>query len=204
MGIFRYGSRELDHLRARDKKLGRAIDRIGPIEREVTLNLFIALVSSVASQQISARAAETVWRRMEERFSTITPASIAAASLDGLRGCGISARKAGYIRGIGEAVVNGSLDLDGLCDLPDEEVISRLTTLKGVGAWTAEMILIFSMERPDVLSFGDLAIRRGMLRLYGGTSISPEQFERYRRRYSPYGSVASLYLWELSHRPSER
>jgi DNA-3-methyladenine glycosylase II len=203
MGIFRYGSRELDHLRVRDKKLGRAINGIGLIEREVTPDLFIALVSGVASQQISARAAGTIWRRMEERFGAVTPASIAAASPEDLRGCGMSARKAGYIRGIGEAVVNDSLDLDGLRDLPDDEVIRRLTTLKGVGAWTAEMILIFSMERPDVLSFGDLAIRRGMLRLYGGTSVSPEQFERYRKRYSPYGSVASLYLWELSHRPIE-
>ena len=201
MGIFRYGSRELDHPRARDKKLGRAIDGIGLIEREVTPDLFIALVSSVASQQISARAAETVWRRMEEQFGAVTPASIADASPEDLRVCGMSARKAGYIRGLGEAVVNGSLDLDGLCDLPDEEVIARLTALKGVGAWTAEMILIFSMERPDVLSSGDLAIRRGLLRLYGGTSISPKQFERYRKRYSPYGSVASMYLWEISHQP---
>jgi DNA-3-methyladenine glycosylase II len=112
----------------------------------------------------------------------------------------MSMRKAGYIRGIGEAVASGRLDLDVLREFPDNEVITRLLALNGVGVWTAEMLLIFSMERPDVLSWGDLAIRRGMMRLYGRDTLDREVFERYRKRYSPYGSIASLYLWEISHR----
>ena len=200
MHIFRYGSTEIDHLGKRDKKLEKVIEEIGMIERGVTPDLFTALVASVASQQVSAKAAETVWNRMEDRFGTITPEAIAAIPAEEIQQCGMSMRKAGYIKGIGDAVAAGNLDLEELHELPDEDVIARLSALDGVGVWTAEMLLIFSMERPDVVSWGDLAIRRGMMRLYGKEAIDRAAFERYRKRYSPYGSVASLYLWEISHR----
>jgi len=200
MATFPYGSREIDHLRSRDTRLGRAIDEIGVIRRGVTPDLFTALVVSVASQQISAKAAETVWKRLENLAGTITPETISALSKEEIQQCGISMRKAGYIKSIGDAVMNGEIDLAGLWDLPDDEVIARLTALDGVGVWTAEMLLIFSMQRPDIVSWGDLAIRRGMMKLYGIDTLDRIRFERYRRRYSPYGSVASLYLWEISHR----
>jgi DNA-3-methyladenine glycosylase II len=200
MQVFRYGNTEIDHLRARDKILGRAIEEIGMIERRVIPDIFTALVASVASQQVSAKAAETVWGRMEKRFGTITPDTIAAATAEEIQQCGMSMRKAGYIKGIGDAVARGHPDLAALPALPDDEVIARLTALDGVGVWTAEMMLIFSMQRPDVVSWGDLAIRRGMMRLYGKATLDRAAFDRYRRRYSPYGSVASLYLWEISHR----
>lgn len=203
MPVFRYGSREISHLKRRDKKLGAAIDEIGMIGREVTPDLFTALVACIASQQISAKAATTVWNRMEERLGTITPESIAAVTPEKIQQCGMSLRKAVFIKDIGDTVAGGRLDLAGLQQLPDDEVIARLTALKGVGAWTAEMLLIFSMERPDVLSWGDLAIRRGMMRLYREETIDRAAFERYRKRYSPFGSVASLYLWEISHRQTE-
>ena len=200
MPAFRYGKKEIEHLKKRDRRLGVAIDQIGMIERAITPDIFTALVASVAGQQISAKAAETVWNRMEERFGIITPDTISAATAEEIRQCGISLKKAGYIRGIGDAVVGGDLDLAGLHELSDDDVISRLTVLHGIGIWTAEMLLIFAMERPDVLSWGDLAIRRGMMRLYSKESIDRVAFERYRKRYSPYGSVASLYLWEIAHR----
>ena len=199
MRTFRYGTAELDHLRMRDKKLGTAIDRIGRIEREVTPDLFAALVSCIAGQQISAKAAATVCARLHERFRPFTPETFAAASPEEIQACGLSLRKAGYIRGIGEAVTRGKLDLRALRDLPDDEVIRILSSLRGVGTWTAEMLLIFSLERPDILSRDDLAIRRGMMKLYGHPTLTDEQFGRYRKRYSPYGSVASLYLWAVSH-----
>jgi DNA-3-methyladenine glycosylase II len=200
MQIFRYGKHEIDHLRSRDKKLGSAIDEIGMIERRVIPDIFPALVASVAGQQVSAKAAETVWDRMENRFGTITPAAIAAATTEEIQQCGMSMRKAGYIKGIGDAVAGGAPDLAALLTLSDDEVIARLTALDGVGVWTAEMILIFSMQRPDVVSWGDFAIRRGMMRLYGRETLDRAAFDRYRRRYSPCGSVASLYLWEIAHR----
>jgi len=200
MHTFRYGEREIGYLRKRDKKLGAAIDEIGIIGRQVNPDLFAALIASIASQQISAKAAETVWRRMEERFGAITPETIATADPAAIQQFGMSMRKAGYINGIGEAVADGRLDPEGLRELPDDEVIARLSALNGIGAWTAEMILIFSMERPDVVSWGDLAIRWGMMQLYGHETLDRKTFDRYRKRYSPFGSVASLYLWEISHR----
>lgn len=107
-------------------------------------------------------------------------------------------RKATYIKGIGEALYRGDLDLLELREMPDEGVIEKLSSLPGIGVWTAEMLLIFSLCRPDIVSRGDLAIQRGMMKLYGLKDLSKDQFDRFRKRYSPCGSVASLYLWALS------
>jgi DNA-3-methyladenine glycosylase II len=200
MALFAFGETELRHLRKRDPRLGRAIDEIGPIEREVIPDPFAALVHTVVGQQLSSRAAAAIWRRLQAHFGEIRPETIAAASIEELRQCGLSARKAGYIRDLGTAVAQGELDLAILRALPDEGVIRRLTALPGIGRWSAEMFLIFSLQRPDVVSWDDLAIRRGMMDLYGLTSLTRDQFDRYRRRYSPFGSVASLYLWAVSHR----
>lgn len=198
MPIFEYGSVELDYLRKNDKKLKAAIDGIGLIEREVIPDLFTALVNSIVSQQISAKAAATIWNRLLIKLGEINPVNISTASVTDIQSCGITNRKAAYIKGIGDAVVHGSLDLSSFHQLSDEEVIKQLSALNGVGKWTAEMLLIFSMQRPDVVSWGDLAIQRGMMKLYGLNSLSKEQFDMYRKRYSPFGSIASLYLWELS------
>lgn len=199
MDLFHYGQVEIEHLKRRDKKLGAAIDRLGPLEREVTPDPFLALVMSVVGQQISSKAADTVWARLQEALSGVTPESIANAPFEHIQQCGLSFRKARYIKGIGEAACGGTLDCTLLDAMPDDEVIKTLSSLPGIGVWTAEMVLIFSLRRPDVVSWGDLAIRRGMMNLYGRKSLSKEQFARYRKRYSPYGSVASLYLWALSH-----
>lgn len=198
MEIFKYGDIELNYLKKKDKRLAAAIERIGMVEREVIPDLFTALVNSVVGQQISAKAAVTVWNRMVERFGEITPESISSASVEEIQRCGLSTRKAGYIKGIGEAVVNGELDISELPRLTDEEVIKGLSSLHGIGVWTAEMLMIFSMQRPNILSWGDLAIQRGIMMLYGHKKLDREKFERYRKRYSPYCSVASLYLWAIA------
>lgn len=195
---FPYGQEEVDYLTKKDAKLGWAISRIGMLQRPVEPDLFKALVSSIVGQQISGKALATIWGRFQERFEPLTPETIASASLEELQSCGISMRKARYIQGIAEAVLQGAVDLEGLKDLPDEEVYKELMKLKGVGPWTAEMLLIFSLERKDVVSFGDLAIQRGMRMLYRHREITPKLFAKYRKRYSPYGSIASLYLWDIA------
>lgn len=198
MAIFKYGQTELEHLKRKDRKLGSAIEQIGMIEREVIPDLFEALVNSIICQQISGKAAATVWSRMQERLPAIAPQAIAEASLEAIRTCGLSMRKAGYIKGIGEAVIQGEINLPALQEMSDSEIIKKLSALHGIGKWTAEMLLIFSLQRPDVVSWGDLGIRRGMMNLYGLKTLSKEQFDKYRKRYSPYGSVASLYLWVIA------
>ncbi len=198
MEIFKYGEKEIEYLKKKDKKLGAAIDKIGMIEREITPDPFTALVSSIVGQQISSKAADTVWNRLCQLLGSITPETIAGADLPQIQSCGMSNRKAEYIKGIADAALSGEVDFAMLHTLTDEEIITKLSSLHGVGAWTAEMLLIFSLSRPDVVSFKDLAIRRGMMNLYGLKELPKEKFERYRKRYSPYGSVASLYLWALS------
>jgi len=198
MPIFVYGQKEIDYLKLKDKKLGAAIDQIGMIEREITPDPFVALISSVVSQQISKKAAETVWNRLATLLESITPERIAQLELAEIQSCGMSERKARYIKGIAGSALTGRVDFKGLEMLSDQEIIKTLSSLHGVGVWTAEMLLIFSLSRPDVVSFKDLAICRGMMNLYGLKELPKEKFERYRKRYSPYGSVASLYLWALS------
>jgi len=198
MAIFEYDQSSIDYLQKRDKKLGAAIERIGRVERQVIPDLFTALVHSIVGQQISKQAAATVWNRVQEYFGEITPARVAVASSEEIQQLGMSLRKATYIKGVAEAALEGSLDLDRLNSLPDGEIIKRLSSLHGVGVWTAEMMLIFSLQRPDVVSWGDHAIRKGMMNLYGLTELTRGQFDKHRKRYSPYGTVASLYLWEIA------
>lgn len=174
------------------------MDKIGPLHREVQPDLFAALINSIVGQQISTKAQKTIWQRIEERFAPVTPQSVCALSLEDMQACGISFRKAAYIKEVAELVAGGQLNLDSLHCMPDEQVCDSLSKLKGIGKWTAEMLMTFSMQRPDVISNGDLAILRGLRMLYRHRKISPSLFEKYKRRYSPYASIASLYLWAIA------
>ncbi|MDL2273266.1 DNA-3-methyladenine glycosylase 2 family protein [Oscillospiraceae bacterium OttesenSCG-928-G22] len=198
MPFFTYGSAETDYLTKKDKKMGALIERVGPIERVVTPDPFAAIIGSIISQQISGKAADTVERRLRERVGELTPEVILPLTPDDLRLCGMSYRKAGYIRTAAEAAASGAIDFSKLHTLSDDEVIATLTALPGIGVWTCEMLLIFCFERPNVLSFGDLAIRKGIMRLYGYKTLDRAKFERLRKRYTPCASVASLYLWHHS------
>jgi DNA-3-methyladenine glycosylase II len=189
---------EIDHLRKRDSKLKAAIEVIGPIRRSTNPDLFSALINTIIGQQISTKAHLTVWGRLKEQLVEITPGTVLSCTEAELQSCGITFKKARCLLGIAEKVLDGKLDVGALRSMSDAEVRKRLVEIDGIGAWTAEMLMIFSMQRPDILSFGDLAILRGMRMLYHHGVITRELFEKYRRRYSPYGSVASLYLWAIA------
>ena len=196
--IFEYGDKEITYLAAKDKKLGAAMEQIGRIEREVTPDLFAMLVRSIVGQQISTKAQQTIWGRMAAGIGAITPESVAALSAEQLQGYGISFRKAGYIKNAADKVLSGHLDIEALQHKTDEEVCRELSALEGIGVWTAEMLMTFAMQRPDIISFGDLAILRGLRMLYHHRKITRELFDKYKRRYSPYATVASLYLWAIA------
>lgn len=198
MNVFVYGTKEIDYLKGKDKILAAAIEQIGPIHREVIPDFFTALVKSIVGQQISTKAQITIWNRMCERLGKTTPDTILACSVDELQGFGITFKKASYIRSAAEKVRDGILDITALQVKSDTDLCVELTKLDGIGVWTAEMLMLFSMQRSDILSFGDLAILRGMRMLYHHKKITRPLFEKYRRRYSPYGSIASLYLWAIA------
>lgn len=196
--FFDYGHKEISHLKQADKVLGEAIEVLGRVERIIIPDLFQALIYSIVAQQISSKAANTIWSRMQEAFGEITPKYLSSIPTDEIQKCGITIRKAGYIKSISETILKGCFNLQELYDLSDKEVIQRLSSLNGIGEWTAEMLLLNSMERPDIVSFGDIAIKRGMMNLYGLSELNRHQFNEFKNRYSPYGSVASIYLWRLS------
>jgi DNA-3-methyladenine glycosylase II len=196
--IFCYGDAETTHLKKRDKTLGAAIDTIGPIRRKVNPDFFSALVNSIVGQQISTKSQTTIWERMKSGIVEITPRTVLACTEAELQRYGITFKKASYIRGAAERVADGRLDIGALYSKSDTEICKELVKIDGVGTWTAEMLMLFSMQRPDILSYGDLAILRGMRMLYRHRIITKQLFERYRRRYSPYCSVASLYLWAIA------
>ena len=198
MDYYKYGETELEYLRSKCDKLSAAIDRIGMIERPIIPEPFPALISSIISQQISTKAAATVKERLKDLIGEISAKNILNANEETIQSCGLSFRKVSYIRGIAEAAESGVIDFDKLDELSNDEIIEKLTALNGVGLWTAEMLLIFSLTRPDIISYGDLAIRNGIMNLYGLNSLSKKDFEVYRQRFSPYNSVASLYFWALA------
>ena len=199
MPIFEYGDTEISWLSKRDKRMAEAIERIGLIERNTMPDLFTALIQCIIDQQISTAAARTVNARILQLCGGRMDAdALLAAGAENLQRCGTSMRKVQYMLGVAQAVRSGQLDLSAMAAMDDAQVIQTLTALKGIGVWTAEMLMIFSLGRPDILSWGDLAIQRGIMRLYSHKALPRERFERYRRRYSPYGSTASLYLWALA------
>ena len=195
---FEYGEKELSYLRQKDKRICEVIDRIGPIERTVDTDLFSAVVHHIIGQQVSTKAQATIWQRMQDALGVVNAETILAAGVPKLQSLGMTFRKAEYITDFAEKVHTGAFDLDAVEHMSDEDAIGALSSLKGIGVWTAEMILLFCMQRPDIFSYDDLAIQRGLRMVYHHRSIDRQRFEKYRRRFSPYCSVASLYLWAVA------
>ena len=188
----------LPALAAKDPRMAAAIREIGGVTRAPMGGVFVTLVQSILGQQVSIKAADTVWRRMAAALGQVTPQSVSACSTDQLRTFGMSQRKAEYILGAAQAAVRGDIDYDALPGMDDAACIAALTRLRGVGRWTAEMLLIFSLQRQDVMSFGDFGLRSGLCMLYHHQDMPEMRFRRYQRRFSPYGTAASLVLWAVA------
>lgn len=195
---FEYGENEITYLRNKDKKLSEVIDQIGMIEREVDTDLFSAVVHHIIGQQISTKAQATIWQRMKGTLGAVNAVTILSADISKLQSLGMTFRKAEYITDFARKVYEGVFDLETVAQMSDEAAIKELASLKGIGVWTAEMILLFCLQRPDIFSYDDLAIQRGLRMVYHHRKIDRKLFEKYRRRFSPYCSVASLYLWAVA------
>jgi DNA-3-methyladenine glycosylase II len=184
------------------------IERVGEIDLETRLqrrseerpaDAYGALLRAIVGQQLSTKAARTIYLRVCGLFgdSTPSPEQLLEASEDDLRGAGLSGRKVEYIRDLAAHVLSGELELDRLEELSDEEAIAELVAVRGLGQWTAEMFLIFHLGRPDVLSGGDLGIRKAVQGEYGLEEMpTPQQVLEIGERWRPNRSLASLYLWE--------
>lgn len=195
---FEYDDSATEYLKSKDKTLGAVIEQIGHIDREVDSSLFSSVVHHIIGQQISTKAQATIWQRMQDKLGEVNAESISEADISELQSLGMTFRKAEYIKDFAGKVKSGEFDLDDVTRLPDNEAIEKLVSLKGIGVWTAEMILLFCLQRPDIFSFDDLAIQRGLRMVYHHRKIERKLFEKYRRRFSPYCSVASLYLWAVA------
>lgn len=188
----------LAHLRRSDPVLSELIDRTGPFTMRKGRRHFQSLARAIVAQQISSKAAMSIWNRLQDavRPRQITAATLAAMSPDELRLAGISPQKASYMHDLAARVQSGALQLNRLSRHPDEQVIEQLVAVKGIGVWTAQMFLMFSLGRLDVFPHGDLGIRTAIRNLYGLPDLPDRQScEPIVALWRPYSTVACWYLW---------
>ncbi len=192
------------HLRAADPVLARLIDEVGPEglpdrSADRPSDLYGALVRAIVGQQLSTSAARAIYARLTDRFGdrTPTPQQVLDDDPEALRvAAGLSHAKTAYLRSLAEHVLDGSLDLEHLHELPDDGVIAELIAVRGIGEWSAHMFLMFTLGRPDVLAVGDLGIRKAVMNAYGLEQLpTPAELERIGEPWRPYRTLACLYLW---------
>jgi DNA-3-methyladenine glycosylase II len=200
----------LAHLRAADPVLRGLIDAIGELgdaRAGRPADHYGALVRAIVGQQLSTKAASSIYGRLTERFGgrTPTPQEVLADDPDELRAAaGLSRGKVSFLRSLAEHVLDGSLELERLDSLEDEAVIAELVAVKGLGVWSAHMFLMFHLQRPDVLPVGDLGIRRAMMLRYGLDALpAPAEMEAIAEPWRPYRTLACRYLWRsLANEPA--
>lgn len=177
---------------------GRLVkSKMGTLQKQPPENYLSDLCESIVSQQLSVKAASTIWSRTHSVVASWNdPRLIMAAHIDDLRACGLSGQKAGYVKNIADAILSGNLHLSRFDEMTDQQTVDELVLVKGIGQWTAEMFLIFSLGRPDVFSGGDLGLRNAMKKLYNLPSITPQEAIAVSEKWSPFRSMASRILWK--------
>ncbi|MFT3866046.1 MAG: DNA-3-methyladenine glycosylase 2 family protein [Solirubrobacterales bacterium] len=199
-----------EELAASDPVMAGLIERLGPLDfatrlrrrqEERPADAFGALLRSIVGQQLSTKAARAIYLRMLGLFDgPPTPEAVLDLGEEDLRGIGFSRRKVEYVHDLARHVLSGELELDRLTALDDEEAIAEISAVRGLGRWTAEMLLLFHLGRPDVISGGDLGIRKAIMVEYGLAEMpTPKEVEQRAARWHPNRSLASLYLWESLH-----
>jgi DNA-3-methyladenine glycosylase II len=201
----------IKHLRRADPVMKSVIDTLGPLDVEARrrgrpTDSYGVLIRSIVGQQLSTKAARTIFERMIQLWGgkTPTPEQLLATDPEAIRGAGMSRPKVSYLRDLAERVLDGRLELDRLGKLSDEEISTELVAVKGIGQWSADMFLIFHLGRPDVLPVGDLGVRRAAQNVYALPEMpAPDALFEMGEPWRPYRSLASLYLWRsLDNEPA--
>ena len=198
----------ITYLRNVDPIMAKAIERVGPCTFIPNPQFFETLVDAIISQQISVKAADAIMGRLRaalhaEKDGTISPNELLSLEVDTLRAVGLSPQKMRYIRDLTEKIVNGELDLERVSKLEDEAIISELVKVKGIGRWTAEMMLIFSLGRPDVLPVDDLGFLEGVREAYSlEARPTPKEMRMRGEPWHPYRTFATWYMWGVQRMKS--
>ena len=183
-------------LAERDAVIRGLVDRFQGLAMGSRGDAFSTLARSIVGQQISVKAAQSVWDRVHARFDGVAPASLARCRLPALRACGLSGQKASYLKDLAAKFLDGSLDPARWHALEDEALVEELIQVKGIGRWTAEMFLMFYLARPDVLPVADLGLQRAMRIHYNrGRPLTAKRMHRIAAAWAPWRSVATWYLW---------
>lgn len=187
-----------EHLIKTDPILGEVVKKYPPFERQKGENYFLDLTESIISQQLSIKAADTIWGRFKKLFGKkITPEAVITIDKEKMRECGISYQKISYIKDLAKHVLESAIVFEQFDTMTDEEIIVELIKIKGIGRWTSEMFLMFTMGRPDIFSYGDLGIRRAIEKVYGlDHEPTQEEAESFAKKWKPYRTVACRYLWK--------
>lgn len=185
------------HLKKSDPVLRAIIERVGPCRMEFGPPEFHSLAEAIVYQQLNGKAAETIFKRFSALAGEpLTPEGILNLSDEELRGVGLSKQKSAYLKDLAEKTAAGLLDFSRLLELPDHEVIDHLTQVKGIGVWTAQMFLMFTLKRPDVLPTGDYGVQAAIKKHYRKRALpKPQVMEKIARPWAPYRSIACWYLW---------
>lgn len=197
MEYFMYTNDEINEVKNIDEKISEIVNKVGHINREINTNTFEKLICSILAQQISNKAYESVYNKFLNIVSEISSKAILSKTDDELQKAGISYRKVSYIKNVCAEEVSGRIDFKALHNYTNEEIINMLTNINGVGVWTAKMMLIFSLNRKDVLPYEDLIIKKNLMKLYNLEKFTKKDCVMFENKFSPYSSIVTLYLWEI-------
>ena len=195
----------LRHLNNVDQRMEKLIDKFGPPNFNLMNNYYESLIRSIVYQQLSGKAASIIYERFLDLFVFDIypePKDILAVSIETLRSSGLSYQKVNYIQDLSEKWQDGTMNLTNIDSMTDEEISSELIKVKGIGQWTADMFLMFTLGRPDVFPFGDLGIQKGVMILTNMNRLPVQkEMERKTKKWQPYRTVAAWYLWKLVDGP---
>ena len=196
--------RGIRYLKRNDPILARIISRVGPVKFELDDDHYEAVVGSIIYQQLAGSAARAILDRFKQLYGgrIPSPREYLATDVEKLRGSGLSPQKISYIKDLAERLENGTLDLERLENLPDEEALNELDAVRGIGRWTAEMYLIFKLGRTDVLPVDDLGLRKAVQKAYRLRKLpTRDRFEQLAEKWHPYSSISTFYLWKSLEKP---